>query len=157
MKIAGKKIEGPNVELIIIPRGESQIVFKAQAVLDFSDFDKLCPAPVAKVKMFPGGKTIQDVESPEYKKELTKYSEKRIAWLYLQSLKSTEGLEWETIDMSNSDTWNNFDSELKSAGFSAIEIMRITSGIMSANSLNETKIEEARNRFLAGQVPVPSE
>ena len=38
-KIAGKTISGPNVETLVFPRSAGDIVLKAQAVLDYSDFE----------------------------------------------------------------------------------------------------------------------
>ena len=46
MKLAGRKIEGANVEYIVLPRGDGEpLVLKAQAILDYSPFDMLCPPP----------------------------------------------------------------------------------------------------------------
>lgn len=150
MKIQGKKIQGPNVETIVIPRGDDdQVVFKAQAVLDFSEFDKFCPMPEPRRLTKPGGAIVHDVDNPEYRKAVAQYSTDRMAWLILKSLEATPGLEWETVVMGDHSTWGNYTAELRSAGFSEMEIGRIVSGCMSANCLSESKIEEARKRFLA--------
>jgi len=151
MKIKGQKIEGPNMEIIPIPRGDSQIVFQAQAVLDFDPFEKLCPEPKPPMKMLPGGREVPDLEDKKYKDEIDKHNQKRMAWMILKSLEATEGLEWEIVNLLDSDTWLKYDEELKKAGFSHMEIMRIVTGVMDVNSLNEDKIEEARKRFLSSQ------
>lgn len=149
MKINGKKIEGENVELCVIPRGDDEaIVFTAKAVLDMEGFDKLCKAPQPPTKIVKGGMKIEDVEDAGFKKRLDEYGLKRTQYIIIKSLEATEGLQWETVDLSDSSTWSNFESELRSSGFSEIEILRITNAVMTANCLNETKIEQAKKAFL---------
>ena len=42
MRIKGRKLDQPNVEIVIIPRGNDQdIIFKAQAVLDHKQFEEV--------------------------------------------------------------------------------------------------------------------
>jgi hypothetical protein len=150
MKIAGRKIEGPNVETLVIPRGEDEpIVFKAQAVLDYDPIEKLLPLPAPPVKIMRGGKKVKDTEAQSYKEAQQTYAERRLAWIILQSLAATPELEWETVDMDNPETWPNFEDELRAAGFSAVEINRIIQVCMQANCLDESKLEQARKDFLA--------
>lgn len=153
MKIKGRKISKPNLEIIVIPRGgeEEDIVFKAQAVLDMSDFDKMCPMPKPPVLVKKGGMKVVNIEDPIYKQELERHGKLRITWMVLQSLRATEDFEWETVDPQNPDTWNNYEREFKESGFSQVEVNRIISGVMTANSLNDDRIKEARERFFAGQ------
>lgn len=153
MKINGKKIEGSNVEICVIPRGEDKepIVFRCQAVLDIEPFDQLCPAPKPPIILRPGGKRVTDTENSKYKFQLGQHNAKRMGYLILKSLEATEGLEWETISLSDPDTWNNYEKELKDSGFSNIEIMRIINTCMAANCLDEARLERAREDFLASQ------
>ena len=149
MKIKGKKIEGANETIIVIPRGSSDdIILKAQAVLDMDDFEKLCPAPEAPKKMLPGGKKVVNTRSKGYLKEVERHSEKRLTYIVLMSLQATEGLEWETVDLGDHTTWGNFRKELQDAGFSNVEVNRIIGECVNVNALNDDKIEEARARFL---------
>ena len=71
MKLHGQKIEGPNVEIIVIPRGgdKEDIVLQAQAVLDTTPFDKLCPVPTAPEKILKGGKRERILNDPAFKAE----------------------------------------------------------------------------------------
>jgi hypothetical protein len=71
--------------------------------------------------------------------------------MILKSLSATEGLEWEQVDMSKPETWHNYGDELVSSGFSPAEIFAITEAVMTACGLNQKKIDEATERFLAGQ------
>jgi hypothetical protein len=148
MKILGEKIEGANIEEIIIPRGETQIVLRAQAVLDDTEFNDLCPRPKPVVGIGKGGIRIERTDDPGYKANLDAWGEKRVAWLVLKSLEATESLEWETVDYNDQSTWLNYKEELKESGFSDAEQGRILSGVMAANGLSESKVEEARARFL---------
>ncbi|HUP80812.1 MAG TPA: hypothetical protein VM260_19835, partial [Pirellula sp.] len=45
-------------------------------------------------------------------------------------------------------TWENYTTELKEAGFVDAEVSRIISGILDVNSVNEQLIDEARKSFL---------
>lgn len=148
MKIKGKKIEGANIEIIAIPRGNSEdIILMAQAVLDMSPFDKMCPTPLPPIRKIDGI-DVPNLKDKNYQQQVGKHAEKRMAWTVITSLEATEGLEWEKVDAGDSSTWLNLRSELKDSGFSDVEINRIIGGVVTANALNEDKIEEARERFL---------
>lgn len=155
MRVNGKKIEGPNVEIIAIPRGNGPtIIFQAQAVLDYSAFEKLCPQPEPPVMFKPGGVKVVDVTDISYKQELNQFALKKMAWIVLTSLSATEGLEWETVVMGDPSTWINYATELKESGFTSTEIERIVAGVFDANGLNDEKINEARSSFLASREAV---
>jgi hypothetical protein len=151
VKLAGKKIEGANVEYIVLPRGDSDpLVLKAQAVLDYSPFEKLCPLPRPPAVMRAGGVKSYNVEDPRYVQAITDHSARRSAWIVLTSLRlGTPELEWETVDYGNPNTWINYVDELRASGFSEVEIIRIVRGAMIANALDDQKLEEARKAFLA--------
>jgi hypothetical protein len=53
--------------------------------------------------------------------------------------------------LSNHQTWVKYRDELRESGLSDIEINRVVSGVMRANSLSEFAVEQAMKRFLAGQ------
>lgn len=151
MKIAGKKIEGRNVEIVVIPRplGED-IAFRCEAVLSMDAFDKLCPMPLPPMRMVKGGIKVPDTENVTYREALTVHSNRRMAFLILESLKATPELEWETVKMDTPSTWENWEKELEDSGFSAVEINRVRTGVFNANCLNEALIETARENFLRG-------
>ena len=58
--------------------------------------------------------------------------------------------------MTNPTTYNNYKKEMEEANFSQAEIVRIINGVLSANGLDEERVEEAKKRFLALQ-QVPKE
>src|ERR1019366_5850700 len=98
MKILGRKSEGPNVEESVIPRGLTQIVLLATAVLDDTEFTTLCPQPKAKILMVKGGKKVEQTNETGYRASMELWARQRIAWLVVKSLEATEGLEWETVN-----------------------------------------------------------
>ena len=150
MKYFGRKIQGPNEEIIVIPRADGDIILKAIAIKNYDRFNELVKPP-APPKVLKKGQKVDDFDNPAYKLSLTQFGEKRYAFLILETLRHSEGLEWETVDLNNPETWLNWDKELSDSGFSQNEIRLITTGVLVANTLDETKVEEARQRFLALQ------
>lgn len=149
MKIKGKKIEGPNIEIVVIPRTlGDDIVFKVQAVLDMEPFETMCPTPIPPIKRLASGEEIPNLQDKGFLASIHNLATKRLAWIVLTSLQATEDLEWETVDLSDHNTWGLFRQELRDSGFSDVEINRIVGGCISVNALNDDKIEAARERFL---------
>lgn len=150
MKYKGQSVKGKNKEIIPIPREGGDIVFIAEAVKTWDEFETLVSEPQPPEIIKAGGVRIKDKKDPKFLKALDDFNEKRTNYLILMSLQATEDLEWETVDLSNPETWANYRKELEDSDFSEIEIGRIITGVMRANSLDETMIEEARNHFLHG-------
>lgn len=149
MKIKGKTISGSNETFIVIPRacGED-IIFKAKAVLDMEPFEVICPMPAPPKRMLPGGQEVPNLTDKGYLTSVNQHSQKRLTWIVLTSLQATEDLVWETVDLADHTTWDNFQTELQDAGFSSVEVNRIVTECIDVNALNEGKINEARERFL---------
>lgn len=157
MKIHGKKISGPNIELVVIPRNDGDLVFKAQAVLDYEDFEKLNPMPQPPGVMRPGGVMSYDTSDTKYNEAIDEWARSKTHYMVLKSLEATDGLEWETVKMGEPDTWNLYQQEMNDAGLSPAEIGRIITCVTDACGLNQTKIDEATKRFLAGQAEAQKE
>ena len=156
MKIAGKKLDGPSIEVVVIPRQSGDLVFRARAVLDYADCDKLNPTPQPPKTLLAGGGVQENVEDPNYQKSVDEWATRKFYWMLLESLKATDDLEWETVEMQNPATWENYKSEMQEAGLSPGEIGRIEMCVTDACGLNQSKIDEATNRFLAGQAQAPN-
>jgi hypothetical protein len=75
----------------------------------------------------------------------------RANWMFLTSISATPDLEWETVKLNDPNTWENWRKELRDSGFSIPECNYLWSSFSEANSLDNSKIEEARERFLASQ------
>lgn len=154
MKLFGQKPSGPNVSTLVIPREKYDIVIVAQAVLDDEPFKVLCPRPTAPKVMKPGGTWQDDTTDKDYLKNINNWATQKTNWMMIESLKATpkETLEWERVDYNSPSTWGEWQKELEEAYFTAYEIAKIVNLIYEANGLNQDVLDQARNRFLAGQV-----
>lgn len=151
MKIKGKRLESNNEITIVLPRYNSEdIIFKAKVVLDYSDLDKLLNKPEAP-SILVKGKQEKDFSDKGYKTKIQKNYEYRLNYMVLLSLAATEGLEWETVDLEKPDTWENWETELKESGIPNSEILYIFNKVQEVNSLDQDKLDEAREHFLLTQ------
>lgn len=159
MKIRGKTIQPPRVKTIAIPREDDEgnpddVIFQCHAVLDFDEFDALCPRPKPPL-VTPVGKTpYADDANPAYLKKVEDYSEKRSNWMILKSLEATEGLEWDSVDMKDPETWANYKKELETL-FTPREVDEIVMGVFDANIPNEQRQKEALERFFQPSKETP--
>lgn len=151
MKLGGKTISIPQPELIIIPRGDEDFVFTAKAVIDYTEFDRLCPLPTPPTIVKRNGEKSSDVNDRKYLERVSKHAKRRFAWMVLESLRATPGLEWDTVNYNDPDTWENYETELESSGLTQTEINEIMRGIMAANSMDADKFKQARDRFIRSQ------
>jgi hypothetical protein len=172
MKIRGREIKGPNEQLLVIPRPNIEvpeivdgkptgktisesgdIVFKVRAVLDYSDFEKMCPTPQPPmVRKLGQAQATPDISDVKYTEMLGRWASQRTHYMMLKSLEATEGLEWETVKINEPDTWEGFAKELEAAGLTNPEAAKLLGAISQVNGIDEDKYEEARQRFLHSQV-----
>lgn len=147
MKIGNVEITS-NEEILILPRVGGDLVIRAKAV-SLRDFEKICPEPEA-----PGIRTAEgfsrDEKDKGYRALMDERDSKRLAYLCIASLEPSE-IEWNEVSLDKPGTWLNWSEELAAAGLSNVEINRIVNCVLSANSLDEDKIKEARDSFLLGQ------
>lgn len=149
MKIGGVEVS-PCEELLVLPRSNGDpIPFRASAVSITKEFNEKVPMPVAPMLQTKNGNK-SDYSDPAYKAALRQRDEQRFALMCIRSLTPSK-IEWETVDLDDPGTWLNWQSELKAAGISEMECNRIVNLVMAANSLDENKIEAARQAFLLGQ------
>lgn len=149
MKIGGVEVK-PCVEVLVLPRAESEdIIIRAKSVSINEDFEKLVPEPVApNVRTKDGSKP--DLKDESYRQQVKARENKRFAYMVLRSLEDSN-IEWEKTDIDRHETWDGWDKELQEAGLSEVETNRIIGAVMVANSLDESKLVEARAAFLQGQ------
>lgn len=150
MKIHGRKLE-PHVAKLYLPRGDDIIEITAKSITDDSQFFKICPEPKPPFIMKKGGKKEPDFKDKTYLREIDDYANRKFAWMILSSITIT-GAEWETVNVNDPNTWLGWRKELTESGFNNYEINRIVNLMHEANCLDESKLEEARNRFLAIQL-----
>ena len=152
MKLQGQTFTGPNEAFMVLPHNGADLIFKARAILDYSRCDALAPRPKAKMITKVGGIKEELVTDPAYLSALDRWSSQRTAYTIVESLKATPDLQWDTIKDEEPETWGNYRKELEDAFFSTNEIAKIINLVWEANGLDDEKLEEARKRFLAGQV-----
>lgn len=150
MKYKNKTVIIDNTETIVIPKGDDEYVFKFGCVVDYSEFDSLCPEPIPPEIIKKGGQRVKDVTDKEYIKQLNDYGLKKSHYLFLKSISATEDLEFDTVDIQDPETWGNANEELRTAGFSVMELNCMYEALSSANGLSQSKIDKATKDFLAG-------
>lgn len=151
MRIKGKLIGAPKPRLCVIERGDETYVFTINAVLDYSKFDELCPTPKPPRVMKPGGGVSEDPMNGDYLKKLQTYSEQKTHWLLISALAETEGLEWDKVKLGEPDTWSLYMDELKESGLTEGELAHLINQVYVTNSLDESKMDEALERFIRSQ------
>lgn len=151
MKMNGESFTGPNEALVVLIRNGNPVAFKARACLDFIRFEQLCPRPVPKSIVKVGGVKEFLFNDPKFLEAIDYYGKLKTAYVIVQSLKATQGLEWEQVKDDNPTTWLEWRKELEDAFFTDSEIQKIVSCVWEANGIDDEKLEEARKRFLAGQ------
>lgn len=146
MKLNGQGIGAPDPLMVVFERGENKFVFHVQAVFDFGPFNELCPKPNP-------GKSLRKgiVKDESYRKRLENWNIKRGNWGIIKALEATEGLEWEVVDLDKPDTWEKFEDELLDAGLTRGEIAYLLDTVTRANTVSDAAMEDARDRFIAGQ------
>ncbi len=156
MKIGGVDPKTlPTEEILVLPRGDQEIVFRAVGIPDYEEFEALCPAPKIPGRLTKTG-WEPDEDNKDYKSIMSTRNSKRLAWMVINSLVPSE-IEWDTVDPAKPSTWVNWQTDMKNAGLSQVECNRITQLVFQANCLDEEKLKRAREVFLLGQAPMPSE
>jgi len=148
MKIGGVTVTKCE-ELLVLPRTDGNLPFRAKAVSINDEFDKLVPLPVAPMLQTKDGKK-PDYTDKNYLEASGIRDEQRYAYMVICSLEPSN-IEWETVKLKEPNTWLKWSDELTAEGISEIEINRISNLVMAANSLDERKIEAALKDFLRGQ------
>jgi hypothetical protein len=143
----------PVEEVLVLPRGERQLVFRATGVKDLAEFHKLCPIPTPPQALTKEGQ-VADTEDAGYQQAMIAYRRRQTAYrqtayIVIQSLAPSQ-IEWDTVKLDAPATWLNWESDLHDAGLSTMECNRIMSLVLQANCLDERKLEEARKLFLRG-------
>lgn len=149
MLIDGQIVDEENIELVVIPRPSRTLVFKFGPVVDFSEFEALCPIPKPPMVTRPGGKKSFGLDLPEFKEQQYRFAEKKTAWMFLKSISYTPNLTFETVDMGKPETWINYESELKASKLTPSEIDQLVGGFARANSMDRDHLEKAKASFLA--------
>ena len=138
----------PTEEVLVLPRGDQRIVFKAVGIPSMEAFAKICPEPIAPGKLTKDG-YVPDAEEPGYKSIVEQYGKQRLGYMVVNSLLPSQ-IEWDTVKIEDPSTWTCWEADLKSAGLSQIECNRVLGLVFEANCLDEAKLRKAREVFLLG-------
>lgn len=151
MKIGGVPINGPKRGLLVLPRDPDPLIFNFISVSDDSDFDKIYP-PIKprKEKNIRLNRIIELIDEPQYIEKVKEREIAQRAYIFLKSI-SPSNIEWETVDLNKPETFNNWQSDFRSAGLSNSEINAIFNKYVEVNVLTDDQLQEARDRFLALQ------
>jgi hypothetical protein len=150
MKLFDKTVDAMPEEVVVIPRQTGDLIFKAKPVLDYSEFDALCPRPKPKLRVLASGEQMPQTESKDFQEALSEYATRRFNWMILKSLEATPGLQWDTVKMDDPNTWAGYEKELGDV-LSSLQVAKIIGIVIAACGLDENKIAEATKSFLAGQ------
>lgn len=151
MKVNGVVITPPSDQVLVLERGENEIVFIARAVPDWEEFKKLCPEPKPPVVQTKNG-TEPDYKDEGYKASVVEHNKRLNAWLIIRSLEPSN-IEWEKVDPQDPSTWTKWEEELTQSGLTQFEAGRVVQLVTEANTLNEDKIKEARDRYFQRSRP----
>ena len=147
------KCVGFKPEVVVIPKSGTEYVFKAGIVTqdDWREFETTCPKPTPATTITTKEGTKPNVNDPAYQQAIADWTIAKTNFLIVRSLMATDGLEWDTVNLSDPYTYDNFKNDLFKAGFSDNEIAYLINAVMTMQGLNTQKIEEATKSFLARQ------
>lgn len=154
MKISGHELNGaPHEDVLPLPHQGKIIPIRARAIQSFDEFNKLCPEPEPPGKLTKDG-FIPNPEDEGFKATLTNYHKRRMGWMVINSL---QDMEWDTVRVENPATWAAWEKDLQNGGLSQVQCNLIFQHVMAVNSLDESKLREARELFLLGQAQSQSD
>src|SRR5271157_4944012 len=90
-----------NEVLLVLPRVEQPIVFKARGLKNYDAFDSLCPPPKPPGKQTRDG-WVPDEKDATYQTIQGEWSKKRLAYIVISSLID---VEWDSVSIDNPATW----------------------------------------------------
>ena len=86
MKIAGQVVPKElNTDVLVLPRGDTAIAIKAQAIVNYEEFDKLCPMPEAPGVLTKDG-FVPNTNDETYKQKSERHHLQRGGWMVINSL-----------------------------------------------------------------------
>ena len=154
MKIGGVDPKSlPNIEHLVLPRGDSNLVFHARGLSDMTEFEKLCPEPIPP-KVWTKDGWNANLEDRDYLAIMAEFGKRRLAYMVVRSLEPSN-VEWDTVKYEVPGTWANWEVDLRAANLSQIECNRILNLVLEANCLDESKLKKAREVFLRGPQQEP--
>lgn len=155
MFLKGLKINAPKPLKHVIFREGVNFEFECGAVMDYTLFNKLCPEPKAPLMtVVATGAQKADTSDRRYIKAIDRYAGLRVTFMILQSLSATQELVWETVKMDDPDTWDNYETELRTV-LTQREYDSLVMKVFEANNPTKARRDEALENFtFMGTQPV---
>lgn len=151
MKVNGIVLDTMRLVEVYLPiAGGKAVEFKFRPLRADENFENVLTKPEAPVKVGKGGVKHANIEDKFFKQAVADWVTKKLDWEFLTSISATEGLEWETVDMGNPDTWKNWRDDAAKV-FGNAELNKLFGGFLDAQYLTEEVMEKARERFLTGR------
>ena len=156
MKINGITVTTPKPSVLVLPHNGRDLIIKARYVTnqELDELDKILPEPKPPTKQVVDsngklGPAIPDLTNEKYQEQLTKYHSQRMAWVYIKSLEATENMEWDTVNINDPETWENWHTDLERSGLPASYTIHISRLVTDTQGWNSERIDEATQNFLA--------
>lgn len=154
MKIKGQQVSPPKPVEFVIYREDAEgnpanITFLCGAVLDYSEFEKLCPVPKAPLRTdIKTGEQTRDTNHKRFRIDNDLYADRRINYMIIKSISATPDLEWDTVKLDDPETWKNYESELRTF-LTPAETTLLVNAAIEANSPSKNRRKEALENFTA--------
>lgn len=145
MKVNGRTVNSLNEDVLVLPRGDGDIVFRGRAIADPDKFTKMVTPPTPP-RILKRNEMVTDFEDTGYLDALMSYQIARTGFTVIETLYE---VEWDTVNKEDPQTFSNWTRDLEGA-FSAAEQQQIINFVTRVNSLDQGKITAARESFLAG-------
>lgn len=151
MKVNGIVLTSMRIVEVYLPISGGQAVeFKFRPLRSDENFESILTKPEPPTKTGKGGVKHANVEDKFFKDAVTDWVTKKLDWEFLTSVSITEGLEWETVNMGDPNTWKNWRDDAAKV-FGNSELNKLFGGFLDAQYLTEEVMEKARERFLTGR------
>jgi len=137
-----------SIETLVLPRGDTALVFQARGLKNLDEFDKLCPEPVPPTRITREGPEA-DLKNPDYVSVMNEWQHRRLSYIIVASLEPSK-IEWDTVQMDSPGSWANWETDMQNANVSQVEVNLIRRVVFQANALDEEKLKKAREVFLQG-------
>lgn len=150
MRIGNRTSAKPQNGSFFVNRGDDSFELLIEPVLDFSEFDKVCPEPPIPTKTSRTGEITIDTRGKAMQRTI-KYGRLKAQYMIIKGLLINEGFEWETVDLSNPETYQNYEKELLEFGLTPGEITLLSIEVNRVNGNDAKFNEQARSAFLASK------
>ena len=150
MKLDGQELHIPYEKEVLVrrdnPKDSKLIKFKTVPNAREQFKDILAPPKAPVMTNVKTGKKTPKEDDPKYLKEVDEYTAKGLIHIFLTSI---QGVEWETVDLKDPSTYENYIQEMIDAGLTEREVETLYSVALTMTMLSVEMVDEADKDFLA--------